>query len=131
MKLEDQVASLELSKRLKELGVRQESAFYWRQEVVNLEPEWVLRTWHTGDEREEISAFTVAELGEMLPVKVVEAKDDIPMYKKYWENGMRDLHSVGYESPMHKICLQEFDRTEANARSKMLIYLIEKGIVKP
>jgi len=29
MKLEDQVCSLELAKRLKELGVEQESLFYW------------------------------------------------------------------------------------------------------
>ena len=29
MKLEDQVVSLELAKKLKELGVKQESLFYW------------------------------------------------------------------------------------------------------
>jgi hypothetical protein len=29
MKIEDQVTSLELSKKLKKLGVRQESYFYW------------------------------------------------------------------------------------------------------
>ena len=29
MKLEDQVCSLELSKRLKELGVKQDSLWYW------------------------------------------------------------------------------------------------------
>lgn len=30
MKLEDQVVSLELAKKLKELGYKQESLFYWR-----------------------------------------------------------------------------------------------------
>ena len=29
MKLEDQVCSLELAKKLKELGVKQDSLFYW------------------------------------------------------------------------------------------------------
>jgi hypothetical protein len=32
MKLEDQVCSLELAKRLQELGVKRESLFYWHEE---------------------------------------------------------------------------------------------------
>src|SRR5439155_13694049 len=63
--LEKQVCSLDLAKRLKELGVRQESLFIW-----NYYP-------HTDGYKLQynpdygsvlnISAFTVAELGEMLP----------------------------------------------------------------
>jgi hypothetical protein len=33
MKIEKQVISLELSKKLKELGIKQESAFYWERSV--------------------------------------------------------------------------------------------------
>ena len=71
MKLEDQVCSLELAKKLKELGVKQESLFYW----------WFVRN-DMGDDvfvsdtkpvngTEYWSAFTVAELGEMLPKYIV------------------------------------------------------------
>ena len=71
MKLEDQVYSLDLAKRLKELGVRQESCFSWYQVPGGM--------WALGDQAEamnnavqvsntsawqvnDASAFTVAEL---------------------------------------------------------------------
>lgn len=76
MNLSQQVCSLELSKRLKELGVKQESYFYWiytdgvlpdgtRDKIV------VGNTlgdshWELGGEKDTYSAFTVAELGESM-----------------------------------------------------------------
>lgn len=59
MTLEQQVASLELCKRLKTLGVRQESVFYWCEDGCGP---------HFGMGRIEValSAFTVAELGILL-----------------------------------------------------------------
>jgi hypothetical protein len=72
MKLEQQVTSLELSKRLKELGVRQESLFYFFGNKAELEamrgyggPEILLEGDYSWAVR--VSAFTVAEIGEMLP----------------------------------------------------------------
>ena len=80
MKLEDQVCSLELAKKLKELGGVQDSLSYWEEYRDN----WMdlratpklVQGYHTDKERGEgnavesstyYSAFTVAELGEMLP----------------------------------------------------------------
>lgn len=76
MKLEQQVCSLELSKKLKELGVKQESLFYWSnccEKEFTLECSlWHdIETWewgngHTLENVEtKYSAFTVAELGEI------------------------------------------------------------------
>ena len=60
MKLEDQVCSLEQAKRLKELGVKQEGIFnYLKTGGLKLSSEFpsFLHCY---------SAFTVAELGEMI-----------------------------------------------------------------
>jgi len=80
MNLENQVCSLEPSKRLRELGVPQESLFYWgnygNQTVIFSKAEWgeYIGKWEKSSisNAKEIasglvSAFTVAELGEMLP----------------------------------------------------------------
>lgn len=143
MKLEDQVCSLELSKKLKELGVKQESAFYWMEYLTHNPKsadcydripsvEISVRYPYGSDPRywdfdKKVSAFTVAELGEMLPVEI--NWDDRPAYKRYWENGMREIHSVAYFGDNDRNKIQEFDKTEANARAKMLIYLIEQKVI--
>src|SRR5262252_9202184 len=63
--LEQQCVSLELAKRLKELGVKQESVWGWMQESVSKQY-WL----GLSDDKKTFavaSAFTVSELGEMLP----------------------------------------------------------------
>ena len=63
MKLENQVVSLELAKKLKELGVPQESWFlWWHDDACH---HFVGTDWKS--HRVVAAAFTVAELGEMLP----------------------------------------------------------------
>ena len=75
MEKEEQLTSLELSKRLKELGVKQDSAFYWILEKEDgTEKEKVLNnhqisSWND-KELYNYSAFSIAELGEMLPESV-------------------------------------------------------------
>jgi len=101
MKLEDQVCSLELAKQLNELGVKQESLFYWwnseGKEYVSdqyrMNDSWV-------DYVKTSSAFTVAELGEML-------------------GDYNDTDTVFKIKP----------KTEADYRAKLLIYLIEEKII--
>jgi hypothetical protein len=73
MELSKQVCSLELAKRLKELGVKQESIIHWQFFAGwgEHEDHWELRHYSdfkqsTADPERELCAFTVAELGEML-----------------------------------------------------------------
>lgn len=82
MKIEEQVCSLELAKKLKSLNVKQESLYYWWQhcnkvhqgyEKEKPEYKWVLQPYFKGLAIDNAySAFTVAELGEMLPEKVTK-----------------------------------------------------------
>lgn len=128
MKLEDQVCNLQLSKRLNELGVRQESLFYWWRHKSLLDEDWLLDTTYRkeplGHENLQnficISAFTVAELGIMidndffLPHKLNNdhwfMDDEIISLRKKWQPEI-------------------YEKTEANARAKMLIYLIENKLI--
>ena len=136
MKLEDQVCSLELAKKLKELGVKKESLFYWAdgELVIGTDVDLLLENNKTRslawdamyielDNFEIYSAFTVAELGEMIPYcynsmrcngKDSENKEDF--YVCY------DLDE-GFEN-------SQSEKTEANARAKMLIYLIENKFIE-
>lgn len=140
MKLEQQVVSLELAKRLKELGVKQESYAYWwpvpKMDGVAVVPDGYDLTPGNhgrfyGNER-IISAFTVAELGEMLPQAIrVLGKE----YLRHIGTSLDDQWFVVYvkendhnnNAPLKIMMCHK----ESDARAKMLIHLIEKGIVKP
>lgn len=125
MTLEQQVASLELSKRLRELGVRQESLWSWCRSVGKPWNEARKGTWNIqldGPEEnepnsiEQISAFTVAELGELMKNHGLESgwfEDD----QKWWA-------FFTLKPSCHKA------DTEADARAKALIYLLENNLVK-
>lgn len=137
MKLEDQVINLELAKRLKELGVEQDSLFYW----IKKESPYV---WYNSNnypikaDKFYYSAFTVAELGELLPAytnidgdayKLELSKYRIPIgdYEgeiryscEYWTLIGKSSYILG------KGC---YDTNEANARAQMLIYLLEEKLI--
>lgn len=117
MKLEDQVCSLESAKRLKELGVRQDSYFYWNGIMTDVENKLVgiIKNDFSND---GYSAFTVAELGEMLPPFVVT--------EKYLCRGKPRFMSCETETME---CHAWHDDRESEARAKMLIHLLEQGIV--
>ena len=76
MNIEHHVTSLELSKRLKELGVPQDSAFYWqRHHSVDAPGGW---TWSLSNTTNGncVSAFLASELGELLPERCYAMRED-------------------------------------------------------
>ncbi len=122
MKLEDQVCSLELAKRLKELGVKQESIFSYD---ATMSPDGRTEVLSIGCPIFGYSAFTVAELGEMFPyVSCLTYSSN--MHTEWWCNYAEEDR----EGVLH-LKHTEKSATEADARAKMLVYLIDKGIVKP
>jgi hypothetical protein len=136
MKLEQQVVSLELSKRLRELGVKQDSVCYWREFQLNGEFDNQI-LWDVDTELsyrstisnvlQSVAAFTVAELGEMLPNEV-EINET-----SYWlgiHRGLRDVWIIGYrENGTNGLSFPNEAETEADARAKMLVYLLERGLI--
>ena len=112
MKIEQQVTSLQISQRLKELGVPQESFFSWS----TLDNELIY-----GGVKSEIliSAFTVAELGEMLP-------SNISCYKTGGDNWVCNPLEGAIPDTLSE---QIWGITEADARAKCLIYLLENNLI--
>ena len=118
MKTEEQVTSLELSKKLKELDVKQVSIFYWLLTTMG-EYEVTDRGNVYMPEDTFYSAFTVAELGLMFG-KLTILSGYIPRFKYY---SCRYFYSNEIDERF------EAD-TEADARAKMLIYLAENGLIE-
>ncbi len=117
MKSENLVCSLESSKKLKELGFCQDSFFYW-EVYPNLPPSLLYGHRLYPTDREHFAAFTVGELGGILP------KASIITTLNLDDRG----HSVGVRFNEVE-WYTEHDKNEAEARAKMLIYLKEKGIL--
>jgi len=132
MKLKEQVCSLESSKRLKELGVKQESLFYWYRWTDTFNRQF----GELPDEKDNntlgapsiqpvplsgitdrFSAFTVAELGEMLPDNVIGTLR---------LNGGEHSTGIRFENSGYKVFK---NNNEAEARAKMLIYLLENKLI--
>ena len=120
MKLSEQVCALEQAKKLYALGVERRSLFY----------HFHGRIEHEAFGSEYYSAFTVAELGVMLPMQVTSGKYDL-----------KGGYGVSVISPL---CFAMDDAedagnkfnwgryaTEAEARAAMLIYLLENNLVTP
>ena len=154
MNLEKQVTSLELSKELKNLGINQESLFYWH----NLDsiPSIICSHWYperSGDFF--VSAFTMAELLHLLPMHIT-IKGDEP-FDNY---RLQITSSVVVKNPEHidpvrttivnyrcdAISMENketilagalgrylsknmWDENPADALAKMLIYLMENNFM--
>ena len=152
--IEQQVCDRVYAEKLRDLGVPQDSVWWWvflkkddsPNPVWESKDRWLLETGvraEFGDDK--VSAFTVAELGEMLPEEI-----DIGFFRQE-----QDLHDSGYAWKVMYYTFQEplfetepvegndkvvklkpvqatitayfEEETEANARAKALIWLIENG----
>ena len=107
MKLEDYIPSVETCKKLRSLGLAQESIYTWVLEQHSENPKWVLSSDPPQDEY-QYSAFSVGELGTIL--------SEIPM-RLY-------PHQLSLMTAMGSMAI-----TEAEFRSKMLIFFIENGMM--
>ena len=120
--IEQQVANLEPSEKLKEIGVVQESVFYWverhqypfevQMHDLKQEPSSDDTLWKS------YSAFTVAELLDGLPIGYVSVRKDCE------DENMRYLC---FEIESAKTMI--YADTQANSLAKMRIHLIEKGVI--
>lgn len=106
MTLESQVCSLELSKRLKELGVKQESLFYWNQGIVCDSSFKVIP--------EACSAFTCGELGEL-----IKKANNVDIHIAFMEV------TGGITSRTETVRLM----LDIEKLTKMLVYLLENKLI--
>lgn len=123
-----QVCNLELAKKLKELGVKQESLWYWDFSDYKVYKEiGLINKYDMEITNNHISAFTCAELGEMLPDEIWTGNQYfITTYKR------NDTYYVSYryEDDIDSgILIITEAKTEADARAKMLIYLLENKLI--
>lgn len=155
MKLKDQVASLYLCKKLKELGVKQESLFYYCDLDEKEKSARIVYTKGKIIDSDYLSAFTVGELLSSLPQRVTSSELKEP-YNSFrfrfekgiwsvgnsWDAGNREfsgfysanyycdttsLEMDWYFQPLLKnIC----DENPANALAKMLIHFIENTLIE-
>lgn len=133
MNLKAQVTSLELSKRLKELGVKQKSQFvyarFWSaRKDVPIEMQWNLvldepnayDTTLTSEFYDIVQAYSVAELLEIEPALCYGLRKG--------EEGWGHL-AINYKE--HTTVLQGYWETCADAVAAMLIHLIEQNLLDP
>jgi hypothetical protein len=156
MKLEDQVCTLEQAKRLKELGVRQDASYAaWLKNNCQEETEFLC--WpvispgvsHKGYSSpakgclEGFSAFTVAELGVMMPARVMSGGDD---YFPQIHKGRRGWY-IQYQTNKKDVVVNadgDIDRPRgylyntyrvaynmAEAYASYLILLLENNVITP
>jgi hypothetical protein len=137
MKLEDIVTSLELSKKLKELGVKQESFLYW----VKLKHDFDLFFYQESvfdiPQGESCSAYTAAELFNLLPRFIYSQHAHAKFFLEISKDAAsgadgRDARVKYYSSDCDDYLYDAIfvDENFANALAKMLIYLIENNLIK-
>ena len=117
MKLENQVVSLELAKKMFELGFKQGGHYWWRIYIKSNEATFTTDDYCKSNPKDytHYVAYTVAELGEMLPINCASWRSDKTLYscQRFDFGGC---------------CGQEITAdTEADCRARLLIWLKENN----
>ena len=131
MKLENQVCTKKQAIRLKELGIKQESHFYWDEHPLE---SVTIMAYYKKDFSYEIvaSAFNVAELGAMLAAGIVQDYKEKPKYgiqinkcPQWLDNDRKWIIYLAGDSHY------TMSDNEAECRANMLIYLLENNHITP
>lgn len=120
--------SLELSIKLEEAGVHQNSEFYWFHSILHPPQICTMEAIQTAVRNEKLkeknyqyfSAFISDELGEILPWDLTISRNiDKQWHVHFMGNGLSEdyQHSVMSEN------------NEAEARGKLLLHLIEHNLI--
>lgn len=123
MKLEDQVVSLELAQKMKELGFEQESLFYWRHSsmrgwrIISTMTDLIARNLV---EESLCSAYTVAEL-ELQQDYLVSRVETAGWFLLKYDGKYSFSMLTGFALPIHT--------SEADARAKAIIHLKENNLL--
>jgi hypothetical protein len=139
MELSKQVVSLELARKLQALGVQKNSYFYWLMQNTGIfsksrQPELSV-TLQAGNILEEgtggafVHAYTVAELGEMLPEEYPGDSDSDLMIFPAMSMDIKRWY-VRYENDVQETVVRaSIAETLADAMAQMLIYLLENNLI--
>lgn len=134
MNLENQVVSLELAKKLKELGVKQESLFYWNCDDEGYTSRIDQENKHGQKDRFFIgdtvtftwlsySAFTASELAEMLP-NTIEAESGDELYLQLMNDDGEWAVYYDEDFPIFT------DKSLVEALAACLIHLIKNNLIQ-
>lgn len=140
MRLEDQVISLDIAKKLKEIGLKQESYYVWRyyQNEIELTTLKAVKIFNKYS-HDSYPAYTLSELLDILPSTIYTNEDEEHLSPdtsyQLWVVKVNDIENpyvVSYYSNKdhNSDDWQQENDTLPNCLAKMLIYLIEIGKVK-
>ncbi len=113
--INEQVVRLDLAKQLYAVGVQQDSYFYWTH-YADDEMLWYINTaWHVKqiEYAKIVSAFTVGELGILLPEWCTSCRNP---------EGLWDCYAPAMYGEVPTVYNED---SEANARAKLLLSLYQ------
>lgn len=133
MTLKEQVCDREIANQLRGLNVKQDGEFHWVESDFDGDGYAVVPKEHLKiyDNPSVASAFTVAELLELIP-KIIPNPDDevdssyLHIFTDHCISWCVAHRGIGYENYSEN----SDDPNLANVLARMLVHLIEKGIVK-